>query len=1094
MLTHLHVHDCYSLLDGMGSPEDYVKKAKSLNQNALAISNHANMYSAIKFQKACKENNIKFILGCELYIVIDNLVKQKSETRGHLSCWVKDEEGYLNLMKILSNANLSGFYNRPRTDLNFILNNNAGLIFGTGCSSSVLNVSEDFIYKLHDKIGNDLYLEIMPHNTDDQIKHNIKLLNIHDKNKIKLIATQDCHYINKEDSVTHEVLLAMQSKKKWTDPNRWKFSGDTYYMTSEEEMVEQFKTQNTIPYDKVIEAINNTSEISNKCSFELKQKNINLPEVPKYKNKNEIDVLNVNCNDKLSQQFNVVPEEYKERLKQEIDLITRKNFIRYFLIVADIVEWAKNNNIIVGPGRGSVSGSLVAFLLGITEVDPIKYGTNFSRFLNDGRSITSPPDIDIDFDDINRHKVIERLRNVYGENNVAGITTFIKMEDKLVVGDITKVFDVNTKDVDQFCKKIESDIETAIIETEEGKQFNNKYPHIINYAKKLKGQPKALGKHAAGIIISNNDLTKSDTTYLIERDSQKVVPVAMDDCDFLGLLKLDVLVLSTLSIISYCLDLIKENYNKKIDLSKIEPNDKKIFNDLSCGNTCGVFQFSTHDMTSLSKEMKISSFSDMVAALALVRPGPKNSGMKAEYIKRKRKGIWNKKHEEYEKITKDTFGVVAYQEQVLEIFTKIAGLSEVVADKIRMVIGKKKDVAEFEPYKKQFIDGCLNVGMFNKQEANDFWEELQSYARYGFSKNHAVAYALISYRTAWLKHYYPIEFLCANLTYGATGQKHELINEAQRLNLKIVPPKFNVSNGRKWTSKYNKIYVPFIEVKGLGEENIKAIDSSKGYQTGFFFSTPNLPSNILDKIKGIGALSDDIPDDIDQHFDLGFSFVPEKKYKKLFSIIKSNNKYSQYDLINGNIQNEKICKELVQEDTCNELFSCNDCELRSPKRTPLYPLLGKFNVAIITEYPSIQEIKNNKLYSDDASNKVLIPEIGKHGFDFDYFHRTSFVKCYTKKEDTRNVQLCSDKWLTKELENVNIVLAFGNTSLSFFEGESKGITRYSGKTRWNEKYGCFVCYCVSPGLVLFKPEDFKKMFKYGINNFIKCLENIGGFK
>lgn len=780
-------------------------------------------------------------------------------------------------------------------------------------------------------------------------------------------------------------------------------------------------------------------------------------------------------------------ERYEKQIKEELELIQSKGFIRYFLIVADLIQWAKENGVYVGPGRGSVTGSVIAYLLGITDIDPIVHGTNFSRFLNISRDAKSLPDIDVDFSDKKRDVIVSRLKTLYGENNICSVATYLRIEDKTAIRDVSRVYDIPLKEVDAFSKVIIEDIETAL-ETVEGKEFKEKYPDIVRHALKLRGQYRSYGRHAAAQIISSEDLTLGTRAALVERNGNLTVAADMESSEFSGLLKLDVLGLSNLTIISHCLDLIKQNHGKNIDLSKIELTDRKVFKELSNGNTIGVFQFNTWAMTRLSKDMGIDGFKEMVAALALVRPGPMDSGITERYIKNKRTGKWDRKHEVYEKITEETYGELIFQEQLLDIFNKIAGLHPGIAEKIRKVVGKKRDAAEFEPYRVMFVEGCAKVGYFSEEEANDYWESLLKFARYGFSKNHAVAYAKISYDCCWLRTHYASEFLAAALSFGGEAEKPNLLKEAQRLNLQIVPPKIETSHPTNWVVKENRLFVPFLECKGLGPKNIEIITQyQKSLVPGFFQTEkPIIKGKLLTILNDIGAFSEHTPDSINQYFSLGISLTPETTYKKLFDLIKDT-EYTQYninDLLTGNFKNGKFAREIKDKTQINGLFQCCACELRSGCDKPSLPVIGDFNVAIFNEQPS---------WNSERDEKYLFKELLKYGFQKSDFYISNIIKCSSKKKINKDhISACADKFLTTETEKIRIVLAFGNAGVqAFHEGEEK-VSKLNGTCEWNDKYGVFVVYSIPPGWPLWK-DDFKPKFREAIKVFADKLESVGGF-
>jgi len=1100
----LHRHDSFSLLDGYGLPEDCAKYASERGFQFLGISNHGTVEGLVKHQRACEKYGITPIAGVEMYCVPDPEIKNKDEKRGHLTIWIKDTRGFSNVLKMLSQANLHYFYRRPRIGYQMLLDHAEGLVIGTACAASFLNLEGgiDFFKKLHDKIGDDLYLEVMPHQYQINEDHVNLCLDLHEKYGVKLLGTHDSHYIEPNDYEVHDILLCCQTKRKLDDPTRWRFDIQNLFMCDKDYFINEFKKQGILTDPEIKQAIASTMEVVEKCKdFRIEQKEISLPIPPQYKGQDEIEVFNKLIKDGFKRRFNDELDnhpEYKEQVEKEYELIKEKNFIRYFLIVTDLVVWAKESGILVGPGRGSVSGSTIAFLLNITDIDPLVHKTNFSRFLNNGRSKYNPPDIDVDFPDNKREDISKRLQLLYGENNIAGVTTFLRIEEKSAIKDVAKVFDIPFQEVNNFTKNM-IDLETSL-GTQEGIDFNNKFPLVIKFSQKLRGQYRAYGRHAAAQIISSEDLTLGTRANLAERNGHLVIGLDMEDAEYAGLLKLDVLGLSNLTVINHCLNLIEENKGIKIDLNKIPLDDKNIFKQLSNSNCTGIFQFNTWSMSRLSKDMVISSFQEMVAALALVRPGPMNSGITQRYINNKKSGTWEKKHEIYEEITKETYSELIYQEQILEIFTKIAGLSEEVADKIRKVIGKKRDKEFFLPYLEQFLKGVKTTGYFTEQEALSFWDELLKFAEYAFSKNHAVAYAKIGYDCCYLRENFPSEFICASLTHGGEAEKPALLKEATRLGLKVCPPLLASSHASNWIADASKktLRIPFSEVKGLGPAAIKTIQQYQdSLKPGFFTKEkPALKGKLLTILNDIGAFneeSDPPTQNIDNYFlDLGIVLNPFVKYANLYNLIGKRENINLSNWLVGDVIGESHGREISESGKDSDLMQCCECELRGKCKHPLAPRIGKFNVVIIGENPNQDEMRSNKPF-DSRDGKILWNSLQKYGFEESDFLKTHVVKCPTKKPPMSIIKKCSEKHLKKELESCRIVLAIGNTAVGFFKGDNKGIIRLNGTTEWNEENSCWVCWAIPPGWSTWKPEDFEKPFKHAIKNYVSCLERCGGF-
>lgn len=843
---HLHVHSEYSQLDGLGKPEQYAQRAKDLEMLAIAVTDHGNIDGAIKWQRACKKIGVKSIIGAELYIVPDMKIKEKGEHRGHITFLVKNQQGWKALLKMITISNLEGFYNRPRIDYQTLLNNvNDGLVMMSGCSNSFLLLpgGVSFFHDLTDLGGNggDFYLEVMPHCIDLQVKINRLCLNLAGETGIPLVATNDCHYVLKDQWKAQEVLLAIQRKAVWGDPKRWKFSFTGLHLRTAFEMMEEFEKQGVLSKRQYTLAMMNTQKIAEQCwNFEIQKQSPELPlsRYEKETGRQADELLQEFCvghHDVESWDFQ--SEEYKIRYQNEIEMINKKDFARYFLIIFELVQWCKQKEIMIGPGRGSVGGSLVAFLLGITQVDPLKYGLLFERFISEDR--IDYPDIDIDFDRNRVDEVIAHLREEYGEYNVVGISTFMTMRSKAAIRDVGRVFELPAKEVDVFAKSIkiiegEKDIVASAGEsTSEGQEFKARFSEQFELICDLEGQVRGGGQHPAGLILSGQDLRESDRGNLCVRSGTKVINWNMEDCDYVGLMKIDVLKLGALSVLNEAKRLIGKDF-KFEDLTF---DDSIVFDLLSEGKTAGIFQVTGYACTKLIIEMKVDNFNDIVATIALARPGPLSSGMTEQYVRRKHGEKWIPLHPVYEAITKDTYGVIAYQEQVMKVMTDIAGFSGSDADQIRKVIGKKRDVKEFEPYREAFLEGCREKETLNEVQANEFWQGLLKHASYSFNKSHAVEYAMIGYWTAWLKVHYLSEFICASLTFGDETDKEGLIKEAQEKGMQIVTPKVGVSDAQKWIVKDGKLYMPFIEIKGIGEKEAEKCGKMRiqgGRRKGFF--------------------------------------------------------------------------------------------------------------------------------------------------------------------------------------------------------------------------------------------------------------------
>lgn len=1116
---HLHLHNEFSFLDGYGSAKAYAKRAKELGFTHMGLTNHANIDGSIRFQDACKKEGIIPIHGCEFYIVPDEFQKIKGEKRGHITVLVKDEQGWQNLCQMLTIANLDGFYYRPRIGYKNFLEHCQGLVVLTGCSSSILlkdpsEKSLDFLSSLYEKIGSDLYLEVMPHQLDGQEKINILCLNLKDQTpEMKLVATNDCHYILPEDSEAQEVLLAIQTKAKWSDPDRFQFTiKGLLYLTDEQEMCDKFIAQNILSDGQIEEALDSTMEIAKKCKFQIAKKDISLPKLPIQNDVKSGDFIWDLAFAELHRIGDSWPAEklelYAERLEEEWKLVNEKNFSRYFVIVWELVAWCKKNKILTGPARGSAGGSLLAYLLGITTaIDPIEYGLLFARFISPDR--IDYPDIDIDFEDAKRHQIREHLESLYGKDHISSLSTFFTMKGRGCIRDVARVFDVPLSEVDEFAKTIDAGEEWgsggSIESAAKDHWFCAKYPKIIELAIKLEGQVRGAGQHAAAVIVSGENLREGSRGNLVMRSEEAVANWDMKDSEYIGLMKLDILGLNTLSVLNEAKRLIELKQKEEFKFEEIPLDDDRVYQSLYEGKTNGVFQFSTRATTNLAKQIRAKNIFDLADIIALVRPGPSDSGMTDTYVKRRNENLkWDKKNSIYEEITKNTFGVVVYQEQVMEIINRVAGLSWQMADRIRKVIGKKRDAKEFKPYEDAFIQGCQKMKTLSKKEAIEFWEALQSHARYSFNKSHSIAYAIIGYWCCYLKLHNPTEFICAALTYGSENKKEDLIKEAASMGLKIIPPKIGISDAITWVAKEDSLYIPFIEIKGIGDAAARKCGEMKAktvsFNKGFFW--PSQKNDIAPKINNkkidtllnkIGAYSKESPEDLSEYFSFKIPTDKPKIHttlKQLFPAYDGKSNWHTLDFTKP-LPGESLIyeKSFVPK---KSLTRCGDCSLRKECKAPVPSSPGVFNLAIIGEGPGKEEDEAGKGFVG-RSGKMLWDELDFYGLTRTDFHVGNGEKCYPAQSRTPNAEqlkICSEKWLFPELKEINckLVLAFGNTGLQVFAGKKSGITLASGTTEWCEKANAWICYCVHPSFVLHQDNsENRKLFKDGIANFINKI-------
>ena len=919
---HLHVHNEYSMLDGLGSAAAMVERAKELGMTHLALTNHGNIDGCIRFQNACVAGGITPIFGFEGYIVENIAEHPKGEKRCHIVIWAKNETGWINICKMLSIAYLEGHHYRPRISPKILLDHLDGLAISTACTSSFLG--QEWGVKLYDELrarGVDLFLEIMPLLLEEQKDLNKVCLDLAKRDNIPIIATNDCHYINAKDSELQEVLLAMQSHTKWKDPNRWKFSVDDLYMKSREEMEESFKKQGTVPKEIYEKALDNTMLVAELCgNFLIPERPVDLPLPREVRDKDPNKFIKDLCKKALKEKIKNDPiknlrySEYVDRYMEEIDLITKQGFVVYFLIVWELINWCRSTDIMVGPGRGSSGGSLVCYLLNITTVDPIEHSLLFARFISPAR--IDLPDIDMDFEDRRRGEIRTHLEEVYGVNNVAGVSTYSSMKGRGALRDVSRVFDVPVMEVGKAASCIvvrsggdfRSDftIEDAFNTFEDGIKFKQKYPKETQIAIDIEGQVKGKGQHAAAMLICKEDLRDGIRGNLLyAKDKRTVINWDKHDVEHVGLMKLDCLGLNALTILNEARKLAKKNKGVDINFEKIPIDDPECYKAFSEGNNIGCFQVGSLGLRRLCVQLGIDNFQMLVHATSLHRPGTLRSGMVEEFVLRKRKEKeWNYVHPALEAITKDTFGIILYQEQVMRFMYDLGGLGWRTADTVRKVISKSQGAEQFMKFKDLFVQGCIDRGTLDKDTAEQLWNELSSFGSYGFNLSHAVEYTYITYWDMWMKIHYPEEFICAALTYGPEDKKEEILEEAYRLGLKIEFPKVGFSSADLWSVKDKVLYMPFCAIKGIGEVTAKQCQKygeiiNKGQ--GFFDTKKNKDlgtktKNLLEQIHAFDknrVLTEEEMDDLSDFFSMPIIRDPSRKYKKVMEKISDFVEISQ---------------------------------------------------------------------------------------------------------------------------------------------------------------------------------------------------------
>jgi len=852
--VHLHTHSHYSLLDGLPKIEDLVNETKKLGMDAIALTDHGNVYGAIEFYKKAHALGIKPILGVEAYLAPgDHRDKNKdSEIKYyHLTLIVENNTGWKNLIQLVTKSHLDGFYYRPRMDKELLRTHHEGLIALSGCLNGEISKllangnqtqAKKALAEYQEIFGKDnFFIEISHH---PGIKETIpirKALEAFAKEThTPLVATQDIHYLKKEDAEYHDILLAVQTGNKTSDPDRLTLKDDDFSMRSPEEMIELFKD---LP-----EAIENTVKIAERSTTTIQLGVIQLPKFPVPDNGNADEYLEKLLREKIGHRYSEETPEVKKRLAHELEVIKKMGFSDYFLIVQDFINWAKERGIVVGPGRGSAAGSIIAYILGITGIDPITYGLIFERFLNPDR--IQMPDIDIDITDIRRDEVLGYLREKYGEDRVAHIITFGTMAARAAVRDVGRALGISYAFCDQIAKLIPFNLKLkqalqTVTELAALYENNDDAKKILDAAMNLEGVARHASVHACGIVVANDPLTKYLPLQRAPQDNDVIVTqFEMHSVEALGLLKIDLLGLRNLTTIENAIRIIFELTGETIDINTIPLNDAQTFALLQAGQTTGVFQLESGGMTRHLKDLKPTELEDIIAMVSLYRPGPME--LIPEYIDRKfgRKPI-TYLHPKLEPILKNTYGIMIYQEQLMNAARELAGFSLAEADVLRKAVGKKIRKLLMEQ-KEKLIKGAEKNGV-SKIVAEKFWALVEPFDRYGFNRSHGACYAMIAYQTAYLKAHYPVPFMTALLNAEAKDVERTayIVSEAKKMNINVLPPDINKS-GATFAPEENNIRFGLAAIKNVGLNIVNTIIEDRG-KSGPFTSLINLLERIQDR-------------------------------------------------------------------------------------------------------------------------------------------------------------------------------------------------------------------------------------------------------
>jgi len=1070
--VHLHVHSHFSPLDGLGKPHEIVKKAKEQGSSAIAITDHASISCFPDFQKACSEHDVSLILGCEFYVVDRVAPPEKGEpkeNRYHLTVWAKSWQGVKSIMKQLSLANHQ-FYYRPRLSFEQILDFEDCFI-GTACCFGVL--SHDHyggVYQsLIEKYKGDLFLEIMPHvvklddesDVDSQAIVNHRAIELKAKYGGNLLLTNDAHYVNRSDAEIHRNLLCAQYRKKIQDFSGW---GDAFYMRSFEEMVKAALEIKLSP-SQIEEGVKNTSLIASQCHIEKPKFQVTLPSIYESDNDAFTQIIVDGWNEKINGVIdNIGP--YFDRMTHEIKIIKEMDFIRYFLIVHDVVTWARGRGIQIGPGRGSAGGSLVCYLMEITQVDPIRFGLYFERFLNPAR--ISMPDIDIDFQDSRRHEVFEYVSEKYGKDKTAFVNTFSVLSGKSAFRDVCRSHGIDSFQVNNLSKQI--DDSESFDSVPELISFKERHPEIVSISEKLDGTIRQVGRHACAQIVSSHPLNE---VCALERrkDGDREVFVTNWDkrqSESFGLLKMDFLGLSTLTLFSHAKELIRKRTGTYIDFVKIPLDDDKTLKLFQRGETVGVFQFEGDSMRGLLKSICPDDFMEVALATALYRPGSLESGQTERYVKIS-KGEVEESYltEELRLILKETKGVMVYQEQIIQIFNVLGGFTLAESDQMRKIIGKKLGEDEFEAHREHFINGCIDNGI-DEKIADQIFTDMVKFSGYGFNKSHSVEYTMISWWAAYLKVHYPIEFMAAALSIsGSDTNTANLILEAKRLDIKILPPDINTSGNMYGVDRDDNIRYPLSAIKGVGKKAVSVIlddRESNGPFNDFDDFKDRVPKRQCNKrvaealvragaFESLGVIEGDSKIRIKNFFELisGYAEIPSIELKEDSARVKE-------------------CVDFVEQ--------YEACSSEIGKSCVIPSIFENYSgVMIINGFT-----KKQRSVTGGKHNAELFSILKKNGIKENQIYYTSPFKCASTR---KKCQSKCPEMLKKEIEiaKPKLIICFAIDAIPVFEKGGK-MANLNGKFLYNSEFDCYVLFSYSPQYAFYKSGDVEE-------KFIKIMEMAG---
>ena len=1035
----LHVHSEYSLLDGCIKIDDLINYAKEHNYSAVNITDHGNMYGAIELYKKAQEAGLKPIIGVEFYLINGDITQKNQETLYHIVLIAKNITGYKNLIKLVSESHLNGFYYKPRINYELLKKHKDGLICLSACiggiiSKILLNRSYKEAFETaksyREIFRDDFYIELQNHGIEEQKKVNPQLLEIARELNIECVITNDSHYISKENAKVQDILLCLQTNKTLNDPVRFKFPNHEFYLKTPEELEAMFEW---MPLPLFNRAIENTVKIADKCNLKMELGKSVFPEYeipPGFRDKDEY--LQYLANIGLKKRYGEVTKELQNRLDYELSVIKKMDFATYFLVIWDFIKYAKDNDIPIGAGRGSAAGSLAVYCLEITDIDPIKHNLLFERFLNPERY--SMPDIDIDFCINRRQEVIDYVVNKYGSDKVCQIITFGTLAARAAIKAVSRILDVPYLESDKYAKMIPAQpnikIKDVMAEGMELRKLYDKNPlvkKIVDYAMSVEGIKYNIGTHAAGIVISKEPLNEMIPVQ-ISKDDAVISQYEMGDIESVGLLKMDFLGLRNLTIIKSTLNLIKNRYDFDLEINKIPLDDKEVYEMLSKGETDGVFQLESSGMKNLAKSLRPSCFEDINAMVALYRPGALNSGMLDDFVSRKNgKSQIQYVHPKLENVLGDTYGTIVYQEQIMQTACVLANYTMTESDELRKGIGKKK-IEIIQKHREKFIAGCIKYSNMAEEDASKLYDVIECFGSYGFNRSHSAAYAFLAYQTAYLKVHYPIEYMSSLLSSVKSNKNktQQYLVSCRNNSIKILPPDINYSDS-DFTPNKDTIRFGLASIKNIGENLVENIIK---------YRKESLYQSFQDFCEKLG---DDCPNKkaLESLIRAGAFSCIEDNSKKL--IINLDNILTVVAKENKNKANGQIGLFCNSSDKL-QLFKMNDCDDFTSEETQKFEkeLLGFY----ITSHP-LDKIKNcmSFMITNYISELLEMPE----NSPVTICGLITSMKSGVSKTGKKPYKICSVEDFTGNIE----VIVFGDVLEMYYPLLSEGTKIIAtGKTKF----------------------------------------------